>query len=236
MFASFLFVSLVLMGWAQTAAPTVNYAEIVRKRHRYGDVTVTTVLVQPPILPKAAPRPPQPAPTAEEQATAERRAKKAFESLTVSGTVYLGGRTVTELTWTIEDKQYRALSNVDFRLFTQMLDVETEDTVFSWFPMIVAVPDTPDANLPTAALARLPRNDSEADFVFMGAKEDLKVNEKALDLLDYLHVYYEHHRTELVVDFNRREAEQRERERQEAAKPKPNPTLFFWFSTPAKTP
>ncbi len=89
--------------------------------------------------------PPTPAPrpvTPEEQAVSDRMEEKVYAMLNVRATVYLGDKTpVTELRWRNEAGalEYVAFSNVDFRYLTQLSTLETETTVYSWFPFVDAL-------------------------------------------------------------------------------------------------
>lgn len=229
-------VCLVLTLSATAQVPTTGsvttYEEIARKVVIQGDHTVTFVRVKPLTLPKAPPPPAPPEPTAEEKATAERRANKSYESITLTANVYLGARTVTELSWTEDNVTYRALSNVDFRLLTQLPDVETSDSVYLWFPFVYVADGDPPANISADDVAKLDTN--TADYVLLGSSPESKVVPKALALLDYLHAYAQLNETKLRSDLTQREADEQAAEEKLKNTPPSNPVITFWVETGAK--
>ena len=80
----------------------------------------------PPRAPASAPetKPLSPA----EAAAAEARAKKNFEVLMISATVY--DRRVTEFRWYVGHHEYRAWSNLDFNFLAGQSEIETADSVY----------------------------------------------------------------------------------------------------------
>lgn len=216
-----------------TSASAVRYTEIARKVKQFADHTVTIIKVQPPTLPAAPAPKPAPEPTEAERAMIARRATKTFETLTVTATVFIGTkRTVTELTWTIDEKKYRAFSNADFRLLTQLVDIETDTSVFSWFPFVSAVEGEPDTTN-AAALNQLAASGSKVDYVMEGDEQAKKANATTFDALDYLHAHYQVNQAELMTAWLKREAEAEENERKRAETPPPSPVIRYW-PTPAK--
>jgi len=201
----------------------------------HGDHTETYVLVKPPQLAKAPPLPSPAALTADEQAVVARRANKTYESLTLIGTVYLGNNTITELTWTTDDgKQHRAFSNVDFRVFTQMTDIETNTAVIQWFPMITASDGAPDSTLHGAALKQLNGKGVQANYIVEGESLSSATLGAAFDALDYLHAYYQANRAALISAYQKRMTDDAARELQAQNAPKPSPTIYFWPIQPKK--
>jgi hypothetical protein len=226
----------VVAGARVVTAADIVYTEVARKEVRLGDHTVTLIRVRPPALPKvtcapaAAPRPL----TAEEKAYEERMAKKAYATLGLSATVYLGGPApVTGLRWRNEsgDIEYRAWSNVDFRYLTQLTQLETDSTVYSWFPFVsdcelAGMPDDEKSLLPTG----LNFSRTEAEYVVEAHAGGLRGEETTLAGLDYLHAYYQLNYADLKADYEKREA----LNAAEAEKLRKNPpctpdaTLRFW--------
>lgn len=110
------------LGSFAEETPVVTDAKPARKVRvlksvevKFPDRSIFYQRVAPPIPPPALP----PAPTTEtkplspaERAAAEARAKKKFEVLMVFATVY--DRRVSELRWTVGNREYRAWSNIDF--------------------------------------------------------------------------------------------------------------------------
>lgn len=212
----------------------VRYTEIARKVKQFSDHKVTIIKVQPPELPKAPAPKPAPEPTEAELIMSARRAAKTFETLTVTAQVFIGAqRTVTELTWTIDEKKYRAFSNADFRLLTQVMDIETDTSVFSWFPFVSAAEGEPDTANHAVALSQLAASGNNVDYVIEGGEEAIKANATTFDALDYLHAHYQLNKAELTTAWKKREADAEEAERLRAITPPPSPVIRYW-PTPAK--
>jgi hypothetical protein len=219
---------------SEPIAPPVTYAEVSRKVVTFKDHSVTLIQVRPPSYPTLPPPPIPVPPTAEEQAMAERYAKKGYANLNVSATVYLSGKTpVTEIRWRNEtgEMEYRAWSNADFRYLTQLPGLETETTVYSWFPFVDSCDLKEwlgDHKYPIPAGLTFSITDTEY-FIDIRTIE-LKDQEVTLAALDYLHAYYQINYAKLKADYEKREAENAERERQLRENPPKTPdvTLRFW--------
>lgn len=207
--------------------------ELSRQVEHRADHTVTFVRVRPPQLPKAPPPAPQPEPSAEEHATVVRRAGKPCETLVITANVHLGQRTLTELCWSDDSgATHRALSNVDFRLLTQLTDVETKDAVYLWFPFVCAVEGELAESVSATDTKRL--NAEHADYVFLGSPQEQKAAAKGLDLLDHLHAYAQLHESRLRRDFAQREADEKAAEAKRQRTPPASPTIYYWLETGAK--
>ncbi len=223
-------------GATQAIAAEVTYSEVSRKEVRLGDHTVTLIRVRPPVLPKAVPAPAAPSRplTAEEKAREERLAQKGYATLSLSVTVYLGGKTpVTELRWRDEGggTEYLAYSNIDFRHLTQLSTLETETTVYSWFPFVEEwhLEDWPsDQKFPIPQGLNFSPTDAEY-YVDEQAKR-LKDQETTLAGLDYLHAYYQINHAKLKADYEKREVENAGRERRlRENPPKPPDVNVRWW-------
>jgi len=219
---------------SETPSAAVTYSEVRRKVVTVDDHTVTLVRVRPPALPKLPASPAPQAATAEEQATAERYAKKGYAMLNLNVTVYLGGKTpVTEIHWQSEGGQsvYRAWSNVDFRYLTQLPNLETETTVYSWFPFldVCYLKDWP-AGQKSPIPAELDFSTTEAEYFIDSLTKNSKDQEITLAGLDYLHAYYQINYADLKAAYEKREAENAERELQLRENPpkKPDTVIHFW--------
>lgn len=179
----------------------------------------------PPIPP--TPRPSTPVPEATplslaERAAAEARAKKKFEVLMISATVY--DCRVTELRWYFGQREYRAWSNIDFNYLAGQGEIETEDSIY-WLIMGLGN-DTAEsvaaANERAAAEGwnwhkELPPADrfppNRAEYILAGGSNDPKPPSEALAPLDALHSYYEANRERLADEYVKREAAQLAREK-----------------------
>lgn len=219
---------------SEPEALTVRYTEVSRKTVTLKDHSITLIRVRAPSFPKAPPPPVPRPPTAEEQATAERYEKKGYAMLNVSATVYIGGTTpVTEIRWRDEtgETEYRAWSNVDFRYLTQLSDLETDTTVYSWFPFVdeCRLKDWP-SDLKYPIPAELNFSTTETEYFIDTRTKEVKDQEITLAGLDYLHAYYQIHYKQLKADYESREAENEAREKQLREHPpvKPDTVIRFW--------
>ncbi len=234
--ATRLFLLLSASAIAAEPGSLISYSEVARKEVRLGDHKITLIRVRPPSLPKVAPAtaaPPRP-PTAEEKAYEERVATKGYATLQVSATVYFGRKTiVTELRWRNDagDIEYRAYSNVDFRYLTELTQLETETTVYSWFPFLyecdlASWPKNEKSPLPPG----LDFSANEAEYFVEAGAKALKSEETTLAGLDYLHAYYQLHFAELKAGYEKREklAAAEEKARRKNPPTVPDSTLRWW--------
>jgi hypothetical protein len=171
----------------------------------------------PPPLPPKTPAPlPEAKPLTEEEAAAvEARAKKRFDALFLSTTVY--DRSVTELRWWFENREYRAWSNVDFNYFAGAGEIETEDTVY-WLIMGFGN-DTAESVAAANERAAvegwnwhedLPLpvrfNPARAEYFLANDSKGPKPPAEALAAIDALHRYYDANRTRPADEYAKREA------------------------------
>lgn len=197
-----------------TPATPFPYVELGRKTVQIKDYTVTLIRVRPPQLPKAPPAPlPQPL-TAEQQSRIEELEKKTHATLNITATVYLYGKQmITELRWRSEDTgnlEYVVYSNADFRYLTQLHNLETETTVYSWFPFVSAYSladwtEEPGARFPIPV--GLTFSSTEAEYLVDSRAKDVSGQETTLAGLDYLHAYYQLNYKDLRSAYEKREAE-----------------------------
>lgn len=173
----------------------------------------------------------------EEQAVADRRAKKRYAVVAIHAHVFLGERLLTELWWSDEGGAHRALSNVDFRLFSAVREWETERDVFLWLQFVAAADWPGDGPAPVAfAQARaagLALDSSRPDYVLLDSARASATNDPTLAALDHAHALATTDRARLEADFRASEAAAAAREA-EAARPKPKQpvTLRFWLRKP----
>lgn len=227
------------LATAEVAGSGIQYSEVSRKTVNLGDHKMTFVRVRPPILSAPPPPPPVREPTAEEIAMEQRRAEKAYVTLSLTATVYLDGdRALTEIRWRNPETgnlEYRAWSNADFRYLTQVIDLESETTVYSWFPFV----DVCDmASLPPEDRPRIPTNLSlsktQAEYQ-VDAKTARSADQgETLAGLDYVHAYYQLHHAELKAYYDQLMAKNAAREKELRDNPpaKADTVLRFW---PIKT-
>ncbi|MEY4488389.1 MAG: hypothetical protein RIQ79_897 [Verrucomicrobiota bacterium] len=215
--------------------PVTRYSEVGRKVITVGDHTVTLIRVRPPALAKAPPPPEPRQPTDAEQATADRRAQKAYVVLSFTSTVYLGGKTpVTELRWRDDEgvTEYVAYSNADFRYLSNVGQFETETTVYDWFLPLIDACDL--SELPAGQKPPVPSGlnfePGVTEYLLDARARDAKGQEPVLAGLDSLCAYYQINYDALKVGYEKREAdsEARERELREHPPRTPDATLRWW--------
>jgi hypothetical protein len=170
----------------------------------------------PPLPPKTpAPLPEAKVLTPQEAAAVEARARKKFEALFLSATVY--DRRVTELRWWFDNREYRAWSNVDFNYLAGAGEIETEDSVY-WLIMGLGN-DTAEsvaaANERAATQGwnwhkELPSpvrfNPARAEYFLATENKAPEPSAEALAAIDALHRYYDANRARLTEDYEKREA------------------------------
>jgi len=219
-----------------SSTPAVKFSEITRKEVTIGDHKMTIIKVRPPILPLAPPPPAPPPLTAEQQATMDRLAKKAYASLNLNATVYLGTPTITELRWRDDTgkTEYRAWSNADFRYLAQLPRIETATTVYEWQPLLLLLAYSP-SDFPAGQKPPIPKglnlSAATADYVIDASVKDLSGQETTLAGLDYLHAYYQLHSAELKAAYEKAQAASDAQDRQLRLHPPktPDTTIRFWI-------
>jgi len=160
------------------------------------DRRVTYIKIRPPAIPAQSvtpPLPPAAKPSPEEVLAELRREAKPQIQLGIGATVYAGSPTVTELSWQLPDgRRFRAFSSVDFHHLTQLGHLETETTVYGWFPFFY---NGDSADLPSGVREALTANSSDPQYLFEGTEADAVASKSTLQALDYLHVYFELNKT-----------------------------------------
>jgi hypothetical protein len=229
-------------GDSAVSASLGSAAELARKVVDFGTHKITYIRITPPALPPVPPQSETPpvTPTAEELAAQERRAAKAHGNLTVTAVVYVGAPTVTELSWISEEGQrFRAWSNADFRLLTQLNDIETETHIFMWFPFVseVSVEEIAPEDRP-AGLSLFTAADTASEYFFEGTEQDAAKAAVTLAGLDFLHAFYQIHRARLAEDHARRIAEAAAQAEELAKNPpkRPDTVIHFWKNSQPATP
>ena len=221
---------------AEVATSVSAAQELARKVVAVGEKKVTYIKITPPLLPPPVITPtPQPRTlTAEEQATEDARAAKAFVQLNLSVTVYPGTAelpTISDLNWWHEGKRYQAWSNIDFRYFNQFTTIEAEHYIFSWFPGIgEGSVDSVHASNRPAGYSLFAVTDTAPQYYFEGEAADMAAVADTLAGLDYFHAYFSIHKEELAVEYKKRlsEAEAAERARFASPPKKLDSVIYFW--------
>lgn len=217
---------------AQPTLTTPGVIELTRTATLRAGQLTTYVLIRPPRLPKAIPRPSPPAPTAEGLAWSERRSTKSYETVMLSADVYLGAQPLTLLRWREDDITHRAVSNLDFRLLASVAEVETNTAVFFWMPVVTAVEGEPGEKSARTAAQQLQYG--SVDYALLDDTA-LAAPPRLLDLLDYLHAYAQLNGDKLARDLMRREAEELAAEEKRRRPPlRRDRTITYWLERGAK--
>lgn len=224
-------------SFAQEIAPRSAPVELWRRVVEFPHHVVTLVRVVPrPAVAAKVPPAPQPL-SAEEQAIADRRAAKRYAVVAIHADVHLGERPLTELWWSDEAGAHRALSNVDFRLFSAVREWETERDVFLWLQFVAAadwaVGGPPPAAFAQAQAAGLALDPNRPDYVLLDSAGAPAADDPTLAALDYAHALVTTDRARLEAELRASEAAAAARDA-EAARPKPKQsvTLRFWLRKP----
>jgi hypothetical protein len=216
-------------GKTSTTADALTKASVIAGRIvDQGDHTVTLIRIRPPNLPR--PIRPQPALTEADKRTFDRRANKISTSLSLFATSYPG--IGTELTLRLDELEVHAFSNVDFRQFSPISEIETDTAVFSWMGIIG---EGDPGSLPEPLRAALAEglDATMADYAVVETKGSLSAAADIIDFLDAIHSYYAQNKVKLVAAYRRRLADEATQDaRQRANPPKPlNATLHYWVNT-----
>jgi hypothetical protein len=212
----------------------IGFTEVSRKVVNLGDHTMSFIRVRTPVLPSAPRLLPVAPSTAAEFARVGEPEKKGFATLNVSATVFLDDkRTITELRWWDETgaNEYIAYSNADFRYLDQLSQIETEKTVYMWFPFVNVFDLT---NLGADSISALPSgvklSTKETEYVVDVRAKNLASEEITLAGLDYLHAFYQLHASSLKADYKKRMTDNaaREKELREHPPVKPDTVIHFW--------
>jgi hypothetical protein len=220
--------------FSQTSADSlqgVSVDVISRSTIQLADRTVTYIRIRPPALPILTSPATISTPMesgAEDRLAELRQAAKPRINIGLGVTVYEGDPVITELTWSAKDgRSFRAFSSVDFTHLSQITELETDSTIYGFFPYFGAgVP----SELPNGMREALTANRAQPHYLFEGNEADATAAESTLHALDYLHAYFELNRSELITATAQRKADAAERARLaaiKAAQPK-NQTIYFW--------
>ena len=190
------------------AKPTLKLQVIEGMEVKLPDRSIFYQRVVPPLpLPPRPPAPEAKPLSPAETATAEARARKKFEVLMISATVY--DHRASELRWSIGNREYRAWSNIDFNFLAGQSEIETGDSIY--FLIMAIANDTAEAaEAPNEKRKELPPAGSfsgkRSEYVLVDMEKETPTPE-ALAPLDALHTYYDANRERLAEESVRREAE-----------------------------
>lgn len=151
---------------------------------------------------------------------------KKNHTVSLSATVHPGEPTVTHLRWRImglTDGELEAWSRIDWRLMGGISDLKSETD--HYFILLGVGPASYADEVPA-----LPASvDGKAEY-FVYADSTDGVEEKAFEVIDLLHRYYELNEPQLKIRYQRQTAMNAARERHETAHPtKPkNAEIYFW--------
>lgn len=213
-------------------ASHLHSVELARKVVPQERHVLTLVRIAPPALPKATPALLARL-SVEEQLIADRRSAKTYAVITVQAQTYFGERTLTLLSWQTEAGSFRAVSNVDFRLFSRLREWESATHVFLWMPFVLAMPA--DSEKPPEELLLQVRSSglefglTKPDYALLDAALKLPGDDPVLRALDHAHALAATDRDRLDAD---RKADETAAALQDQFLALPQPrseiTLHYW--------
>ena len=187
------------------AEPAPQPRILAQKRIDLGGRTLILNRVAPMALPEKPAEPPEAKPLSEAEREAEnRRAEKKTEVLFLTATVHEDG--VSELRPMNGVADGRAFSNIDFRYFTGVGEIETDETVYTLLLGVEAAVKDEARSIPVLSEFSAARSEYRVD-------EWAPLPESTLKALDALHVYFDVHKDVLIRGYQEREAAQLETER-----------------------
>ena len=214
---------------AKPALPPLNFRVLERTVVKSGEHSIIYERVAPPQA--SAPSVPVPGPkmpelSAQELEAQRRREAKPHAVLFFSATVL--DQRVTELRWSGEGGAYRAFSNIDFRYFSGMGEIETPEAVYT---LMLALESGPAETLAERTrgfpqIAALPMD--RAAWVL--AEGSGQTNTAVMAALDAIHPYFATHRAALIQAYGEREAARAEAERRLREHPpvRKNTVISYW--------
>ena len=214
-----------------------NFQVLEQTVIKRGDHSIIYQRVAPP--PPAAPSTPSPAPVArvlspQELEAQQRREAKQHAVLFFSATVL--DHRVTELRWSDEGKEYRAFSNIDFRYFSGMGEIESADAIYT---LMLALESGTAETLAERTrefpqIAVLPKDRA----AWVPADRSGSTNTAGMTALDVIHPYYHAHREALIQAYGEREAARAEAERQLREHPpaRKDTVINYWKKTVPSAP
>jgi hypothetical protein len=165
--------------------------------------------------------------TPEQQQAELLREQKECKSVGFEARVY--DHRVTEISWGNQG-QYRVYSNIDFRQFGSLLEVETDTTVYILFYFLFSFDQVATWDPETAS--RLPADGAFTLGSFSYIVDTTCTPPLAEDLawLDKIHQIYNANSTQLAADYKKRVAEQEALDQwNKAHPPLPKDTVInFW--------
>ena len=214
---------------AAVEKPERNFQVLERTVIKRGDHSIIYQRVAPP--PPTTPSAPAPVPVAkaltpQELEAQQRREAKQQAALFFSATVM--DQRVTELRWSEEGKEYRAFSNIDFRYFSGMGEIETANAIYTL--MLALDSGTAETLVERTRefpqIAVLPKERA----AWVPADGSVQTSTMVMTALDAIHPYFDAHREALIRQYGEREAANVERERQLRERPpvRKDTVINFW--------
>ena len=237
--------------WAQQTTPTptnsgtsaIIFKVIDSKRVHAGDHVITLNRVVPPVLPKPAPTPaatPTPPLTAEQLRAIQAWEAKTHKWVMMEATVYDHQTTEIRL-YDSGQLSVRAFSNIDFSCFNLSSNIETADTIFEYWLMVLEVEAGDYLQGDPAAVAslanarrRLPKLQtspgSKSSYFIAESTNSRTVTNDGIAALNALHSYYDANHVALIADYQRRSADYAAQQQYLKDHPPipPNTVTNFW--------
>ena len=192
--------------------PPIHFQVLKTWKADVGDHSIIYNWVAPPVIPAPTPRP-APAPMSPEMLQwIQARERKNYQCVSIGATVY--DRQYTDLHWSENGKSYRAFSNIDFNYFCGVGELETSDTIYSYFMSIgnassESLTQGNNAMFNGLEQARqqlinlsLSPNSRSAYIMVEGSVSDTTMTAA----LDAMHAYYDANHEKMIQDYQQRMA------------------------------
>ena len=229
---------------ANSGSSALNFHIIESQTYIFGDQVTILNRVVPPVFLKPSPTPtPTPTPplTAEQLRAIQAWEAKAHKWIMLEATVY--DHQLTDVRWYDAGHQsIRAFSNIDFSYLNGIANIETADTIYEYWIMIIDNETTASLQGDPASIAllanarnRLPKLSASpgvksAYFVAERTVSTTSANE-GIAALNALHAYYDANHNALIANYLKRtedDSAQQQYLKNHPPGPPPPVTINYW--------
>ena len=227
---------------SNSGTSAITYKVIDSKKVHAGDHVITLNRVVPPVLPTPTPTPvsiPTPL-TADQLRAIQAWEAKAHKLIMLEATVY--DHQTTEVRWYDAGRQsIVAFSNIDFSCLSGIANIETSDTVYEYWIMILdnetsasLQGDPTSQALLANARRRLPQlqtsPDSKSSYFVSQSTNLVSGTNDGIAALNALHSYYDANHATLIANYQKRTADYAAQQQYLKDHPPipPNTVTNFW--------
>ena len=221
----------------------LNFKVIESQTFDFGDQITIFNRVVPPVFKKPLPTTPTPIPTltAAELRAIQAWEAKAHEWIMLEATVY--DHQITDIQWFDAGHQsIRAFSNIDFTYLNGIANIETADTIYEYWIVVIDNETTASLQGNPASMAllanariRLPilRNSPgiKSNYFISQSTNSTASTNDGIAALNALHSYYDANHATLIADYKKRTADyavQQQYLKDHPPGPPPTITINFW--------